>query len=111
MIRNDFILATALILFAAFVLGWFTSWLIARVTRPGRAEIDGHAKLVAELHEAEQARDQAVAEGKQREAALHERLGFATTELASARNALQDAGEEIEELRAYIERNIARPPR
>lgn len=108
MTRDDFIIATALILFAAFVLGWFSCWLIGRLTRPGRAEFARHHQLAADLHAAEAARDQAVAESKQREAALHERLAFATSELNQSRTALEDATVEIEELRDYIERNIGK---
>ena len=57
MTRDDLIIATALILFAAFVLGWFSCWLIGRLTRPGRAEIARHHQLAADLHAAEAARD------------------------------------------------------
>lgn len=53
MTRDDLILATALILFAAFALGWICCWIIGRLTRPGRAEFDRHDRLAADLHEAE----------------------------------------------------------
>lgn len=109
MTRDDLILATALVLFAAFVLGWFCSWLIGRVTRPGHAEISRHDNLAADLHAAEAARDQVAAESKEREATLHERLAFTSSELAQTREALAEAGIEIEELRDYIDRHIAKP--
>lgn len=108
MTRDDLILATALVLFAAFALGWICCWIIGRLTRPGRAEFDHHDRLAADLHEAESARDQAIAEAKEREAALHERLAFASSELAQGRVALQEAAEEIEELRDYIDRHIVK---
>jgi hypothetical protein len=111
MTRDDFIIATALILFAAFVLGWFSCWLIGRLTRPGRAEFARHHQLAADLHSAEAARDQAVLDAKDREAALHERLAFASSELTQSRAALEEAGVEIEELREYIETHIAKPQR
>lgn len=109
MTRDDFIIATALILFAAFVLGWFSCWLIGRLTRPGRAEFARHHQLAADLHAAEQARDQANSEARAREAALHERLAFASSELSQSRAALEEASVEIEELRDYIETHINKP--
>ncbi|WBU58890.1 hypothetical protein [Paracoccus albus] len=109
MTREDFIVATALILFASFVLGWFSCWLVGRLTRPGRAEFARHNQLTADLHAAENARDQAITEGKEREAALHERLAFATSELTQSRAALAEASVEIEELRDYIDRNLGKP--
>ncbi|WBU62831.1 hypothetical protein [Paracoccus aerodenitrificans] len=109
MTRDEFILAAALMLFAAFILGWFGSWLISRVTRPGHPELENHRKLLEDLHEAESARDQAIRDSSRQEATLHERLAFTSSELASSREALNEARQEIEELRAYIERNIASP--
>ncbi|MDO5641012.1 MAG: hypothetical protein Q4G26_01305 [Paracoccus sp. (in: a-proteobacteria)] len=106
MTRDDLIIATALILFAAFVLGWFSGWMITRLTRPGRAEIARHHQLAAEFHSAEAAHIAAMAEAKEREAALHERLAFVGSELAQSRAALEDATTEIEELRDYIDRHI-----
>ena len=35
--RTEFIVATAIILFAAFMLGWFASWLIHRLSRVTRS--------------------------------------------------------------------------
>ena len=37
--RNQFIIATAVALFTAFILGWFASWLIHRLTRATSAEL------------------------------------------------------------------------
>lgn len=108
MTRDDFILATALVLFAAFVVGWLSCWLISRLTRPGRADLDAVQRLTQELHEAERTRDAAISDSKQREAALHERLAFSGTELANARSALSEAAQEIEELRAYIDRHLGK---
>lgn len=111
MTRDDFIIATALILFAAFVLGWFFCWLIGRLTRPGRAEFARHHQLTADLHAAELARDQAHADARDREAALHERLAFTSSELAQSRAALEEASVEIEELRDYIDTHLHKPQR
>ncbi|MFV0408588.1 MAG: hypothetical protein ACK5LJ_02480 [Paracoccus sp. (in: a-proteobacteria)] len=107
MTRENFILATALILLAAFILGWLISWMINRLSGPVPIAPGSADQLAIDLHEAEEARDRAIAEGNAREAALHERLAFMNTELTDARKALQEASEEIEELREYIDRHLS----
>ncbi|MFD1796240.1 hypothetical protein FQV27_01240 [Paracoccus aurantiacus] len=106
MSHDNLTIAIALTLFAAFLLGWFACWLVSRFTRPGRAELGVLNRLAADLHDAEAALQRATDENQSREAAMHERLAFSSSELATARGALQEASEEIEELRAYIERHI-----
>jgi len=104
--HDNLTMAIALTLGAAFLLGWFACWLVHRLTRPGRAELGVLDRLAADLHQAENALEQATTDWGQREAALHERLAFSATELATARSAMQEASGEIEELRAYIERHL-----
>lgn len=103
--RTEFITATALVLFGAFVLGWFASWLIGRLTRPSPADL---RDLERRLREAEHQRDAALAAGRDREGDLSARLGAAEAELASAMDGLRESRTEIEELRDYIERKLAR---
>ena len=95
--RNQFIIATAVALFAAVLLGWFASWLIHRLTRATRAELAELDRLARQLHAAEQARISAEADRTAAEA----RRDAAVTELAETRV-------EVEELRDYIERKFAR---
>ena len=109
MTRDNLIIAIALIMFAAFLLGWFSCWLVGRLTRPGKAELKVLDRLAEDLHAAESALERVTGEGLDREATMHERLAFSAAELATARSALQEASEEIEELRAYIESHIAKP--
>ena len=102
--RTEFIIATAIILFVAFCLGWFANWLVHRFTRvsPGRcrrARPDGQ-----ELHEAEETRDQAITYLQQREAELTNQLAQTEAELRAAMDGLRDARHEAEEMRAYVER-------
>lgn len=111
MTRDNLIIAIALVLFTAFLLGWFARWLVGRLTSPGRAELKVLDRLAQDLHDAESALERAVTDNQEREATMHERLAFSTSELTTARTALQEAAEEIEELRAYIETHIAQPPR
>ena len=104
MTRTEFIIATAIILFVAFCLGWFANWLIHRFTRVAQADVDELERMSQELHEAEETRDQAITYLQQREAELTNQLAQTEAELAAAMEGLRDARHEAEELRQYIER-------
>lgn len=101
---TEFIAATAAILFMAFLAGWFTHWLISRITRVTRSDMDDLDKMAQELHQAEESRDRAVTYMQQREAELTNKLAQTEAELEAAMDGLRDARREGEELRAYIER-------
>lgn len=105
--RTEFIIETAVILFLAFCLGWFASWLINRFTRVSKADIGELEKMAQSLHEAEEARDQAITYLQQREAEITNQLSQTEAELRAAMDGLRDARREAEELRAYIERQNA----
>ena len=102
--RTEFILVTAIILFVAFLLGWFASWLVHRLTRVTTSEIGDLDRMAQELHEAEEARDEALSYLQAREAELTNRISQTEAELAAAMDGLRAARQEAEELRAYIER-------
>ena len=102
--RTEFILTTAAILFVAFLLGWFAHWLISRLTRVTRSEMDELDKMAQALHEAEETRDHAITYQEQREAELTNQLHQTEAELKAAMEGLRDARREAEELRAYVER-------
>ena len=102
--RTEFIIATAVILFVAFALGWFASWLVNRFTRVTKAEIGELDQMAQALHEAEETRDQAITYLQQREAELNNQISQTEAELNAAMEGLRDARHEAEELRAYIER-------
>ena len=106
--RTEFIVATAIILFAAFMLGWFASWLIHRLSRVTRAEMGELENMAQQLHDAEEARDLAVSELEEREADLVTKLSTAEAELRAARDELRESQAEIEELRDYIDRKLGR---
>jgi archaellum component FlaC len=101
--RTEFIIATAVILFVAFSLGWFTSWLVNRFTRVTRAEIGELDKMAQALHEAEETRDQAITYLQQREAEITNQLTQTEAELRAAMDGLREARQEAEELRAHVE--------
>jgi prophage endopeptidase len=102
--RNEFIIATAIILFIAFTLGWFASWLIHRLTRVTRADMGELEQMAQALHEAEETRDEALAYIENRESELTNQLSQTEAELRAAMDGLRDARHEAEELRGYIER-------
>ena len=102
--RTEFIAITAIILFVAFILGWFAHWLLHRFARVSQSEMGELDKMAQALHEAEEQRDQAVTYFQQREAEMTNNLAQTEAELRAAMEGLRDARQEAEELRAYIER-------
>ena len=106
--RTEFIIATAVILFAAFALGWFAGWLVNRFTRVTRAEIGELDRMAQALHDAEETRDQALAYLSTREAELENQMAQREAELRAALDALRDARREAESLRDWIDRNHRR---
>ena len=84
--RTEFIAATAIILFVAFLLGWFASWLYHRLTQVTQADMD-----------------QALAWIENREGEMQGRLKQAEAELRAAMDGLRDARHEAADLRKYIE--------
>ncbi len=102
--RYEFIIATAIILFVAFALGWFANWLIHRFLRVAQSEMGELDRMAQQLHEAEEQRDQTVAYFQQREADMSNQLSQTEAELRAAMDGLRVARHEAEELRAYIER-------
>ena len=105
--RAEFIFATAVILFVAFCLGWFASWLVNRFTRVTKAEIGELDRMAQSLHEAEETRDQAITYLQQREAEMTNQLSQTEAELRAAMDGLRDARQEAEELRGMLARQDA----
>ena len=105
--KSEFTIYIALILFVAFVLGWFANWLVNRFTRVTKSEVDELDKMAQALHEAEETRDQAITYLQQREAEITNQLSQTEAELRAAMDGLRDARQEAEELRAYVERQNA----
>ncbi|MGJ8622000.1 MAG: hypothetical protein ACSHW1_04430 [Yoonia sp.] len=101
--RSEFIIATAIILFAAFILGWFVGWLVNRFTRVTKAEIGELDKMAQSLHEAEESRDQAITYLQQREAEMTNQLAQTEAELRAAMDGLREARQEAEEMRTRLE--------
>jgi len=102
--RLEFIVATSIILFVAFGLGWFCYWILHRFSRIGAADMNEVDRLAQSLHEAEESRDQALIYIEQREAELTNQISQAEAELRAAMDGLRDARHEAEDMRAYIDR-------
>jgi F0F1-type ATP synthase membrane subunit b/b' len=102
--RIEFIATTSVILFVAFGLGWFAYWLLHRFSRIGGADMGEVDRMAQALHEAEEAREQALLYLEQREAELTNQIAQTEAELRAAMEGLRDARQEAEEMRAYIDR-------
>ena len=105
--RTEFIIATAIILFLAFALGWFANWLVNRFTRVTKADMGELEQMAQSLHEAEETRDQAITYLQQREAEITNQLSQTEAELRAAMDGLRESRREAEDLRSYIERQNA----
>lgn len=103
--RIEFVIATAIVLFVAFMLGWFAYWLLHRLTRVNVSDIGEIDRMAQSLHEAEEAREEAITYMQQREAELTNQLTQTEAELRAAMDGLRDARREAEELRNQVERS------
>ncbi|MBV1868915.1 MAG: hypothetical protein KUG69_13580 [Marinosulfonomonas sp.] len=101
--RTEFIVATAIILFVAFILGWFSHWLLNRFLRVTQSEMSELDTMAQQLHEAEEQRDQAIAYFQQRESEMNNSNSQKEAELKAAMDGLRVARNEAEELRGYVE--------
>lgn len=104
MTSPQFVVATAIMLFVAFSLGWFANWLVHRFSRVAADDVAQLDRMSQELHEAEETRDQAITYLQQREAELTNQLAQTEAELRAAMDGLRDARHETEELRARVSR-------
>ncbi len=102
--RTEFIIATAVVLFVAFCLGWFAHWLIHRFVRVAKSEDGDLERLAQELHEAEETRDQAITYLQQREEELTTQLARTEAELSATMDGLREARYEANELRSHLDR-------
>lgn len=102
--QTEFIVATAVILFVVFLLGWFTHWAIARLSRVTKAELGELESMAQALHDAEEARDDALDHLAQRERELTNAMTQTEAELAAAMDGLREARAEAQDLRSRLER-------
>lgn len=100
--RTQFVIATAIILFLAFVIGWMAHLVFHRLGRKGAADLSEVDRLAERLHEAEELRDEAVLFLEEREAELINRCQQSEAELHAAMDGLRAARREIEEQQKTI---------
>ena len=101
--RTEFILATAIVLFVAFCMGWFAHWLVNRFIRVAGSDMAELDRMAQELHDAEETRDQAITYLQQREAELTNQLNQTEAELNATMDGLREARREAESLRGELE--------
>lgn len=105
--RTEFIIATAIVLFVAFCVGWFANWVVHRFIRVKPSEVGELERLAQELHEAEETRDQAITYLQQREAELTNQISQTEAELAATMEGLREARYEAEQLRSHLDKITA----
>ena len=103
MTRIEFVATIAIVLFVAFALGWSGNWLLGRFLRVSETDVAELDAMGQALHQAEQARDQAVQHLQQRETELMNQLTQSNAERSAAMEALRDARLETEELRTHLD--------
>ena len=102
--RGEFVLVAALVLLAAFGLGWLGCWVFHRLTRVTHADMAELDRMAAALHLAEETRDEAITYAQQREAELTGKLAETEAELRAAMEGLRAARWEADDLRDRLER-------
>ena len=100
--RMQFVLVTALVLFVAFALGWFTNWLIHRFTRVRQQDLGELDNMAQALHEAEEIRDQAITYVETRERDLTARIKQLEAEVDAAMAGVREARAEAEYYRGQM---------
>lgn len=101
---TEFTIAIAIILFVAFSLGWFANWLVHRLTRVTQADLSELDAMAKAMHQAEEARDQAMAYMQEREAEMTSQLHQTEAELRATMDGLRTARAEADELREFVDR-------
>ena len=94
--REEFIISAAIVLFFAFLLGWFSRWLLQRLNMVSEKDLNELNKISAALHEAEQNNEQS----RNRQLELNKNISQLEAELAAAMDGLRSARLEMEDLRS-----------
>lgn len=102
--RIEFIIATAIILFVTFLVGWFAHWLLHRFSRVAKSDITQLERMAGELNDAEEARDSAITYMQQREADLTNQMTQIEAELKAAMDGLHTARLENENLQSQLQK-------
>lgn len=101
--RFEFTIIIALVLFAVFLLGWFTSRVTYRLVSPASTDTSELDLMAQQLQDAEQARDDAIIHLENREAEMARRFASQEAEMQAMMGALRDARIEAEDMRNYAD--------
>jgi hypothetical protein len=102
--RTELIIATGILLFGAFLIGFLTHWLVGRLTHVTTSELDELESMAEALHAAEEARDAALTERISVESRLQARLTQTEAELRATMEGLREARQDSEALRLSLSR-------
>lgn len=102
--RTELIIATGILLFGAFLLGFLTHWLVSRLSHVSSSQLGELEAMAEALHYAEETRDAAMAERVSVETRLQAQVTQAEAELRAAMEGLREARHESEALRAELGR-------
>ena len=101
--RTELIVVIAIALFLPFLAGWTLRWAYGRLNRVNSVNVTEIDDLANRLHEAEEARDQAMTYIQQREWELTNQLTQSEAELAAAMEGLGTARREVGEMQSQME--------
>lgn len=103
--RTELIVATGILLFGAFLIGFLTHWVVSRLSHVSSSELGELEAMAEALHAAEEARDTALAERVSVEARLQAQLSQTQAELRATMEGLREARHDGEALRAALARS------
>lgn len=101
--RTELVIIISIAFFATFLAGWVARWIYSRLNAINSVNVTEIDDLANRLHEAEEARDQAMTYIQQREWELTNQLTQTEAELRAAMEGLGAARREVGELQAKLE--------
>ena len=100
--RTELVIIIAVGLFLTFLAGWVLRWAYGRLNSVNSVNVSEIDDLANRLHEAEEARDQAMTYLQQREWELTNKLTQTEAELAAAMEGLGAARREVGALQEQL---------
>lgn len=101
--RTSLVIIISVAFFLTFITGWLLRWAYGRLNSVNSVNVSEIDDLANRLHEAEEARDQAMTYLQQREWELTNKLTQTEAELAAAMEGLGAARRETGEVQARLE--------
>lgn len=105
--RTELVVVIAVAFFLTFLAGWVMRWAYGRLNSVNSVNVTEIDDLANRLHEAEEARDQAMTYIQQREWELTNQLTQTEAELTAAMEGLGAARREVGELQAQLDAAVA----